>query len=127
MEISIFLAKVIGVYLIVIGLLVLMIQKDFIVVISQIKEKADFIIFGFIITLLGLLMLVSHNLWNNAHQVVISIIGWVVFIKGLIILFFPRKFFDDLIVLVNKPIFYNLGGIISILIGLWLTYFGFVQ
>lgn len=126
MEISIFLAKVVGIYFIIMGLLVLTSQKGVMNMIDQLKDKANFLVLGLVTTLIGLLMIVSHNIWTTPHQIVISLIGWVSFIKGLIILFFPTKFFDEFIEMINKPALYSAFGVLALIVGLWLSYYGFV-
>ncbi len=126
MEISIFLAKFIGIYLIIEGLLALLMHKEIIPIISEIKNKAGFLLLGNIITIIGLLIVISHNIWVSYHQFFISLIGWIILIKGLLIIFLPPNTTKEMIAFFNKPIFYNINGIISISIGLWLTYFGFI-
>lgn len=126
MEISIFLAKVVGVYFIIMGLLALTSQKGVMNMVDQLKDKANFLVLGFVTTLIGLLMVVSHSVWTTPHQIAISLIGWVSFIKGLIILFFPTKFFDEFIEMINKPALYSAFGVAALLVGFWLVYYGFI-
>jgi|AntRauTorckE6833_2_1112554.scaffolds.fasta_scaffold00714_16 hypothetical protein len=126
MEISIFLAKVIGVYLVIDGLSAIIMHKELIPIVSEIKNKAFFVFWGIFATIIGLLIVVSHNYWVETYQVVISLVGWFVFIKGILILFLPVKFLEEVISKINKPIFYQIAGLFTILLGLWLTYFGFI-
>ena len=46
---------------------------------------------GIITTILGLMMVVSHNIWDNSWRVIITLIGWLVLLKGLTFLFLPKK------------------------------------
>lgn len=126
MEISILLAKIIGVYLVIEGISLITMQKEIIPIISEIKGKAVFLGWGVIATIIGLVIITSHNVWLNSYQIAISLFGWLVFVKGVLISFLPMNVIEKIINKINKPIFYNTGGVIAILIGLWLTYYGFV-
>lgn len=126
MEISIFLAKIIGIYLIIDGLSAITMHKELIPVVSEIRNKTFFLGWGVFATIIGLLIVVSHNLWVAPYQIVISMIGWFVFIKGVLILFLPVKILEEVISRLNKPVFYKAAGLVSILVGLWLTYHGFI-
>ncbi|NCS99253.1 hypothetical protein GW764_03650 [Candidatus Parcubacteria bacterium] len=126
MEISIFLAKVIGIYLVIDGLSAITMHKELIPVVAEIKNKTFFVGWGVFATIIGLLIVVSHSYWATLYQTGISLIGWFVLVKGILILFLPVRFLEEIILKLNKPIFYQIGGLFSILIGLWLTYFGFV-
>src|SRR6185295_8952553 len=41
---------------------------------------------------LGLLLVVSHNLWVAAWPVVITIVGWALIVQGFLRLFWPDLF-----------------------------------
>lgn len=126
MEISIFLAKIIGIYLIIDGLSAITMHKELIPIVSEIRNKTFFLGWGVLATIIGLLIVVSHNLWVAPYQIVISLVGWFVFVKGVLILFLPVKILEEVILRLNKPVFYKAAGLVSILVGLWLTYHGFI-
>jgi hypothetical protein len=126
MEISIILARIIGVYLIIDGLAAIMMQKEIIPIVSELKGKAVFFGWGIMATIFGLIIITTHNIWLSPHQTVISLFGWLVFIKGVLISFLPLNTIEKIIDKFNRPIFYNLAGILVIIIGLWLTYYGFI-
>ena len=61
----------------------------------------------------------------NFRQIVITIFGWAMVIKGLIISIMPIEFVEKLIMKVNRPTYYKISGVVMILIGLWLSVAGF--
>ena len=127
MEISLFLAKIMGLFLIVDGLVALIRYKDLMPAVYELKNnKFTMVFMGLLVLVLGLLVTVSHNIWTgSAFQIVITIFGWAMVIKGLIISIMPIEFVEKLIMKVNRPTYYKISGVVMILIGLWLSVAGF--
>ena len=127
MEISLFLAKVIGLFLIVDGLVILIRSKELMSAVSEIKnDKFSIMFLGMLVLIMGLLITISHNIWTgSAFQVVITIIGWLMAIKGLVVSLLPMSVFDRLLAAVNKPVLYQISGVVVILVGIWLSIVGF--
>lgn len=83
MGISIFLAKVIGFYIIIKLFIVWKNYSKLPSVIEGFKNNnALRLSFGLIMVVLGLLIVVSHNIWAWDYRVIITIIGWSTLIKG---------------------------------------------
>jgi len=128
MDTSILLARVIGLSMIVLYVSVLKnahLYKGFI---KSITEQPLFLLItGFINLLLGLLILQVHSVWGFDWRVSITIVGWVLFISGIIRLLFPEhaiRFSKKLLGL--SPNILNAICIALSLVGLFLTYKGFV-
>ena len=47
---------------------------------------------GMINLVIGLLIVVSHNIWVAEWPVVVTIVGWVVLLQALMRIFFPDAF-----------------------------------
>lgn len=90
METSIFLAKVIGFYLII-KLIAVWKNFDRLSSIIQGYKNNDALRFsiGLMTTTLGLLVVLFHNVWAWDFRIFITIIGWSVLIKGSLISFSP--------------------------------------
>ena len=125
MELSIFLAKVFGLYLVIISIAVWLRRKDLgELAISFAQDKVHLYLSGIIFLLLGLALVVSHNIWDTAWQSVISVLGWLTLAKAGIRIFFTNK----VGAIVHKAIgskWYWLVITASLLIGIWLVYIGF--
>lgn len=124
MELSIFLAKVIGLYFLIACLAVLINHKPFNQMVNEyVKNKPIIFFHGLIALLVGLLLVVSHNVWIYGWPVVITIIGWLALLKGIAHLFAPQKSIEWGLSIYKslEPVLF----IIGLLVGLYLTYVGF--
>jgi uncharacterized membrane protein len=128
MELSIFLAQIIGIYLIADGIVAITRFKELIPIIEEFKlNKILFFSLGTIVLLLGLIIVLNHNIWHGEpYQIVITLIGWIVLIKGLILFLLPSELIKSIIDQFNHPNTYRIAGTVTLLFGLWLTYHGFV-
>lgn len=91
MENSIFLAKVIGLYLLIAGLMLLIRRGAVGEVIDDITRSPALVAFAGSISLaIGLLLVVSHNHWSRDWTVVVTLLGWLALLQGIIRLFYPE-------------------------------------
>lgn len=118
-----FLATVLGWYLVIVSLLLLL-RRD--IVITALRElmqqRAVMLVVGIITLIIGLLMVISHNVWIMGWPVLVTIIAWLVLIGGLFRLFCPDtvyKIWGRIITNSEKLI---ICGVVSLVIGLFLLY-----
>ncbi|MCC5832413.1 MAG: hypothetical protein JJU12_05150, partial [Chlamydiales bacterium] len=126
MSLSIFLARVLGLYLIITGFFYLFRRGLAKKVTKDYFENASLVMMGSIINLIiGLMIAVGHNIWEWNWTLVITLIGYLSLLKGLTLLFIPshaeRKFMLKFVAKEN-PIYI---GIVWLIIGFFLTYEGF--
>jgi uncharacterized membrane protein len=125
MENSIFLAKVLGLYLTVFGLLVLLRPAQLRAIVTEYMESRPIVFLGGMVGLImGIILVVSHNIWTTNWRVVITILAWLILIKGTNHLFFPsvpRKMARTLL----GSSWILVPGVIDLLLGLFLVYKGF--
>jgi hypothetical protein len=96
MERSKFLSKVIGIYLVIVSIAMFINMPQFLSAINgMINDTPLMFTLGFIILILGILMVVSHNIWQWHWRVLITIIAWLILLKGVGILFYPQ-FIDQM-------------------------------
>jgi len=128
MDLSIFLAKVIGLYFIIAAFLVLIKNKELNKMVDCFfnDNVAIKYISGFMILILGLMMVVSHNVWENSWRVIITLIGWLILLKALGFFFIPQKIMIKFskVFLKNKNRYFIIA-IIMALIGIYLVSKGF--
>lgn len=124
MDTSTFLARLIGLMFIVAGAFVL-INKDRIrsIVNSLHNDPALLTIAGMMNVLMGLLIVLSHNVWTG-WPILITVIGYLIIVKGLLRLFAPEQNTE----LTNKML-EGQGTVITggatLVVGIILTLIGF--
>ena len=92
MDYSPFLAKVIGYYLCIIGAAFSLNRKEYKSVMQEILTNEGLLLFTSIFGLvLGLLLVLSHNIWIMGWQTSVTLIGWLALFKSLLRLLFPSK------------------------------------
>jgi len=125
MDISIFLAKVSGLYLGIIAFAMLIHGKKFRNMIPEMNTPIFTFIGGALALLLGVLIVVSHNVWDADWRVLITILGWLALIKGIVrLLFFGVSNKLNNAYKKNPPLYY-VTVIILLIVGIYLSYKGF--
>lgn len=125
MEISLFIAKIIGLLYVSFGIGLLFnrsfYQKE---IISLFENTGYFILGGMIAIVGGLAIVTYHNIWSGGWPVVITVIGWISLVKGVLFLAFPK------LLKVIKPVYedkntYNILTPFVLIFGVFFTYLGF--
>jgi len=129
MILSLFLSKLIGLSLVFTCLSVLInntiyqrIAKD------VLNMPLMLIVLGELDIILGLLIILFHNVWVWNWQVLITLLGWFIIIRGVIRVLFPQQVLAFATKLINSDHFFKVLNLIAglfLLIGLFLTYKGF--
>ncbi|MCB1113093.1 MAG: hypothetical protein KDK72_10625 [Chlamydiia bacterium] len=125
MELSLFLAKVFGLYLVIVGFAYLSRGEALRQMVVEFYDSTALIFMGAAINLiLGLLVVISHNVWVMGWPVIITILGYLMLLKGILNMFIPswaawkaQKFCE------GKGLVYT--GIGVIILGGYLVYVGF--
>lgn len=124
MELSIFLAKVIGLYFLIACLAVLINHKPFNQLVNEyVKDRPILLFHSLVALLIGLILVVSHNVWVYGWPVVITAIGWLTLLKGIAHLLAPQKTIEWGLSIYKslEPVLFVIG----LVIGIYLTYVGF--
>jgi len=125
METSIFLAQLMGVFALLMGFSMLAKRKMLISIFHELSDsRALSYILGTLMFLLGLLIILNHNVWELSPRIIITILGWVILIEGGGYLFVSKETLRKyLSFLDNRKIYYIIAGGYLIL-GSYLVYFG---
>jgi len=124
MELSVFLAKAWGLYLLIISLAFLVNRKNYQAALQVLKNKAARILAGFILLVIGILSIISHNIWTADWRGLITLFGWITLIKGIHRLFWPKFVIRQIKKLKIKK-WMNVALFLSFILGAYLTYIGF--
>jgi len=125
MELSIFIAKILGVTLLILGVAFLLNLKEYRKMAEDmIKDRAFLMIKGLASVVLGAVILVKHNMWSTDWSLIITILGWAWLVGGSLSLLFPRAA-TDIAKAVLKQNIILAGSILMILVGAYLSYVGY--
>lgn len=125
-DISAYLARVVGINMCAIAL-ALLIKPDMMrtAMNAILEHRGTVLLYGIFTTIFGSILINVHNEWFWGWPIVITIIGWIVFIRGLMRLFFSEHIRNFTHQFSNRAM-YRTAGIISLLLSLFLLYEGFL-
>lgn len=90
-NISIFLAKFWGWYLIIFFLILSLNPKRILQTVSDLKDQKFTILISFIAIIIGLLNILVHNIWESDYRLIITLIGYVSICIGLSLFIIPKR------------------------------------
>lgn len=90
-----------------------------------IENSAILYLGGIMALVVGFLIVAFHNTWVMDLSVIITIIGWMALIKGIVILILPKAMISLSKSIISSPKFMKIEGYIAIIAGLGLSYLGF--
>lgn len=121
--ITFFLATVLGWFLVILGLFLLFRHDHIKVVLQDVMGNSGlFFVFALLTVILGLLMVISHNFWLMGWPVVVTILGWLVLVSGLLRLICPETAVKIGQSFVSQPIRMQIAGVVWLIIGLFLLF-----
>ncbi|RUR13573.1 hypothetical protein [Legionella sp. km772] len=126
MDRSKFLSKVIGFYLIIVSSVMLANMPSFYHHINEVVSNSSLMfVTGFFTLMLGLLMVVAHNIWEWNWRLIITLTAWLVVLKALNLIIFPDAL-DQVtkLFLNNNSLAYGIASL-DFVLGIVLVYFGF--
>ena len=126
MDLSIFLSQVIGIYLVLIGLICVIRRKMMMSAVAEMVKNRGLIYIVCILELLaGIGLVVSHNIWSWNATVIVTLVGWLMLIESVVYLVLPYKVVSKIFRMFNTPRWYVGGGVLSVVLGLYLAGVGF--
>ncbi len=89
-------------------------------------ESASAVYLGGIIALaIGYLVVTFHNTWTKDFSVIITVLGWLALIKGILILVRPKVIITMAKAIISKEKNLKIQAVIVIVLGLLLAFLGF--
>lgn len=128
MDISLFLSKALGLYLVIISVGMLINALTLKPILGEmLKSPGLMFVTGVIAMIIGVLIVISHNIWTLDWRVIITIMGWASLIKGTIRVVIPQyvDVIDKKWMLSNLS--YYTTFIITFMLGVLLCYLGAVH
>ena len=128
MSTSIFLARLIGPVMLVIGLAVFANQRGFREMAEEfMASRALMFLAGLIIMPAGLAIVLTHNLWSADWRVLITIFGWLNVVGGAVRLFEPPFLIKTGRAMLKQSWFIPIAAAIWVVLGSLFCLFGFLR
>jgi hypothetical protein len=124
---TIFLARLIGLFAVLLSLSELVHKQPMVETANAlVRDRPLVLLLSMLGLLAGLAMVLAHNVWSGgALPVVVTLFGWILLIRGALLLFLPPDAVAGLLDFFRfEQLFYFYVGIMLVL-GLYLTYAGF--
>jgi hypothetical protein len=125
MEATLFLSKVVGLTLIVIGLLIALRRRELVPVFATYTEQR---LLRFIVSMIELvagLALVLHNAWSPPGAAILTLLGWMAVVEAVFYMLAPDDVVARFMAVFNTEGWYIAGGALAVAVGLYLAGFGF--
>jgi hypothetical protein len=128
MPTSVFLAKLIGPFFAMVGLSVLINAAAFRGIVKEILKSPALIFLSGLLTLpVGTAIVLTHNVWVTNWPVLITIVGWLGVISGVVRIFAPKQVLTTGKKVAANKNFPIAGGAIWLAIGAILCFFGYIR
>jgi uncharacterized protein YjeT (DUF2065 family) len=125
---SLFLARLIGPVMLVVGLAVFANPRGFREMSEEfLASRALLFLSGLILMPAGLAIVLTHNIWSLDWRVLITLLGWLAAIGGALRLFGPLFVVKAGHTMLNKPYFASVAAAIWVVLGLLFCFFGFLR
>jgi hypothetical protein len=120
-----FCARVIGLVMLIIGVIVVARFNDLVLMMPAIlQDSALSFIAGIFTLILGVILFAAHHHWNSPVAIVITIIAILTVLRGLLLMLAPDLLAGVAAQFLNAGYAAWIAGAIAILLGLWLTFVG---
>ena len=126
MDLSIFLAKLFGLYFLIAGVIVMYRQRSLMPAVTEIVGSRPLILTVALGQLLaGLALMIAHPIFTADWRGIITLIGaWIVF-ESLIYLMLPYGKVSKVLRKFSNATWFTSGGFLAVMLGAYLTGIGF--
>ena len=122
---DIFLAQLIGIYFVIVGVIVLTRGKALLPAVDNMgKDRLLLIMMGAIELVAGIAIVLAYPAVSLSPTGLIALVGYIMVIEGVLYLC-GGKFMQKVIRRFNTKRAYVIGGIVSIILGVYLIGYGF--
>ncbi len=127
MCISVFYAQVMGLWLFIVALAMIVHESRMKKGVMETASHTGMMTFSGVVSLaVGLLVVISHNMWVPAWPVVVTLVGWILLIQGILRIFWPEGFSKMLKDLLGGS-GYTIMSWVWLIVGIYLIWAGFMS
>ncbi len=124
MEISVFLAKLLGLYFLIVGLLCVFRHRQIKAMGKEFAaSRITLAVSAELSLLFGLVIAIDHSIWECSWRGLITFLGYFMILRGVVRFGFPSRVKEWVAKMTSKCFWATV--VITVLIGAYLTYCGF--
>lgn len=127
MEQSILLAKAIGLLLMLVALALLVNRKNVDLLFRVYSHPEAVFLTGILDIVLGIVLVLNHNIWTFDFQGIITAIGWILLVRGVGRILFPSRIIKMLAKFKKMRAIIEPLLVVVFLVGAYLAYVGFTS
>jgi hypothetical protein len=126
MDLTHFLARLLGIYCLVISIMMLSRRQAMLAIVTScIQNRALLFLVEILALAAGLAIVLGHNIWSSGLlSMIVTLIGWLTLVRSIILLFLSPEAVGRFIKAIQYEQNYYLFTAIPSLIGLYLTVAG---
>lgn len=123
---TLFLAQLIGPVMLAVGAGIFF-SRDYYMKVYRHLENETLAVFmtGFTALVIGMVMVMSHNVWNSLITGIVSFVGWSSLVKGLLLIITPKTVNKMGDALVNSPSVLTFAGFLYTILGIYVSYMAY--
>jgi len=126
MATSVFLARLLGPLLLAVGIGILINPKPFHTMVGEVVRSVTLVyLFGLLDFAAGLAIVLTHNVWAANWRVLITLIGWLMLIRGAVRILAPEAIMGSAANVLRKKQMMPAAAAVTGLLGLVFCYFGY--
>ena len=126
MDLSIFLAKLFGLYFLIAGGIIMLRQKSFMPIVTEFfGSKALIMLMGAVELVAGLAIVIAHPTLSPDWRGIITLVGWTMVAEGIMYLASPYAKLHKWLRHFNTPTWFTSGGLVAVVLGAYLAGKGF--
>jgi hypothetical protein len=123
-RLTVFLARAIGLFTVV--LVAALLVHGSAIIEASVADGPVMLVYAIISLAMGIAMVLGHNVWSGgALPVVVTLVGWLILAKGVLLLFFAPDVVSQMFEQMRYTEHYYLYLAPALVIGLYLTWVGF--
>jgi hypothetical protein len=127
MQTSVFLARLLGPLLLAVGAGILLNPKAFRGMANEVVRSVTLVyLFGLLDFAAGLAIVLTHNVWVASWRVLITLIGWLMLIRGAVRILIPETIMRYAAGIIRNKQLVPVAGAVTGILGLVFCYFGYV-
>lgn len=118
-------ARVLGLFLVIVDVTAVARASDMQSLLAQFEANSLWTwVTGAFVLLFGLIVVAAHQSWHGAAAIIVSLLGWLITLRGLLLLAFPRAFVSVANSMIGAQGLWVSLCVAFAFVGLYLTYVG---